>query len=326
MRKFPLLGKGVRVPLVSVVMPLYNKAPYVLRALESVAAQTMTDLEVIVVDDGSTDGGADLVAGTPDPRFRLVRQSNAGPGAARNRGLREARAPYVAFLDGDDRWLPPFLEQNLALLERHPSAAAVSCGWYEHPSGAIPAKWWNACGIEEGLIALSPEMSAERVVAMIAYMNPSTVLARSDSIRRWGGFYEEGCRYAEDATLWLKMFLNEPFYFHSRPLVRLDVQASELCRNYRGVRPIEPFLLDAGILLDACPQSLLPLLGQFLKIRACKTASVLGFWGEWRQARRLVRRFISPRDWQTPYFSVALLSSSPLVAPIARLARPFVKR
>ena len=116
------------MPLVSIVMPLYNKAPYVLRSLESVGAQTVTDLEIIVVDDGSTDEGPDLVARSSDPKIRLVRQANAGPGAARNRGLMEAQAPYVAFLDADDCWLPQFLEQNLAFLESHPHAAAVSCG------------------------------------------------------------------------------------------------------------------------------------------------------------------------------------------------------
>jgi hypothetical protein len=314
------------MPLVSVITPLYNKAPYIVRSLESVAAQTITDLEVIVVDDGSTDGGAQLAEAIADSRFRLLRQANAGPGAARNRGLREAQAPFVAFIDSDDCWLPQFLEQNLQLLKRHPGAAAVSCGWREHPGGSFPAHWWEACGIEEGMIAISPETSAERVAAMIAYMNPSTVLARAESIRRWGGFYENGSRYGEDATLWLKVFLNEPLIFHPRPLVTLDVQASELCRNYRGARPIEPFLLDPSILIDACPQPLLPLLERFLKIRACKTASMLGYWGEWRQARELVRRFISPHDWRTPYFPVAILSSSPLVRPVGRLARSLIKR
>lgn len=311
---------------VSVIVPLYNKAGYILRTLESIAAQNMGDFEVIVVDDGSTDGSADVVRSFADPRFRLIAQANAGPGAARNRGLLQARAPYVAFLDADDRWLPDFLQVNVALLERYPEAAAVSCGWYEYPGNREATRWWTDCDIQEGLVVITPDASAQRLVALIAYMNPSTVLARTQSIRRWGGFYEEGSRYAEDATLYLRMFLNEPIYFHSRPMVKMDVEASELCRNYRGVRPIEPFLLNANLLLDACPPQLLPVLEQFLKIRACKTASVLGFWGEWRQARQLVRRFVVTRDWRTPLFSVAVLSSSPLVKPIGWVARSFVKR
>lgn len=312
--------------MVSIIVPLYNKASYVLRTLESIAAQTLAYFEVIVVDDGSSDGSADLAARFPDPRFKLFRQANAGPGAARNRGLREASAPYVAFIDADDIWSPHYLEENVKMLERFPAAAAVSCGWVEHPNGTWRADSWNARGIEEGLYAISKETTAERVFAMVGYMNPSTVVAKRDVVRRWGGFYENRCLYGEDATLWLRVFLNEPFYFHLRPLVKMDVEASELCRNYRSARPIEPFLLDPSILREACPEPLRPFLERLLKVFACKTAAVLGFWGEWRQAGQLVRRFVSPRDWRTPLFLPAVVSSSPLVTPIGWLARSFVKR
>lgn len=314
------------MPLVTVIVPLYNKAAYVARALDSIAAQTVEDFEVIVVDDGSTDGGGDAAAARSDPRYRLVRQANAGPGAARNRGLREARAPYVAFLDADDRWLPLFLAENVEILARHPEAAAVSGGWYEDPGGAFPARWWRDCNAAEGLIALSPSTRTRDLVGLIAYTNPSTVLARTESVRRWGGFYEKGCRYGEDATLYLKMFLNEPFYFHRRQLTRMDVEASELCRNYRAVRPIEPFLLDETIVLDACPAPLAEVLRKFLKARACKTAAVLGYWGDWRRANEIARRFIRARDWQTPLFALALLSASPLVTPVGWAARSLNRR
>jgi glycosyltransferase involved in cell wall biosynthesis len=319
-------GAVAGMPLVSVIVPLYNKAPYVLRALESVAAQTVEDLEVIVVDDGSTDGGDEIASRFPDSRFRLIRQANAGPGAARNRGLREAGAPYVGFLDADDRWLPQFLAENVSILERHPTAAAVCCGWYEDPGGAFPPKWWRDCHTDEALVTLSPRTRVDDLVGMIAYTNPSTILGRTQSVARWGGFYEAGSRYGEDATLYLKMFLNEPFYFHPRQLAAMDVEASELCRNYRTVRPIEPFLLDESIVVDVCPPPLLPLLRQFLKARACKTASVLGYWGEWRRANELARRFIRARDWQTPLFALAVLSSSPLVMPIGWAARSLARR
>lgn len=314
------------MPVVSVVMPLYNKASYVERALKSVFAQTLEDIEIIVVDDGSTDEGPALVERLVDSRLRLLKQTNAGPGAARNRGLREARADYVAFLDADDRWLPEFLDDSVAILERYPSAAAVNCGWYEDPGGPFAARWWRDCHIDEGLVTITPETRAADIVAMVAYTNPSTMVARTESVRRWGGFYEHQSRYSEDATLYTRMFLNEPFYFHPRLLAGMDVQASELCRNYRSARPIEPFLLDENLLVEACPPKLLPTLRQFLKIRACKTAAVLGFWGQWRQANVLARRFITPRDWQTPLFAVAMLSSSPVITPIGWLARSLTGR
>ena len=104
---------------VSVIIPLYNKAPFLRRALDSVRAQTYGDFEAILVDDCSTDGGGDLAAVYPDRRFRTISQKNAGPGAARNRGIAEARGQLLAFLDADDEWMPGFLEKSLACLAGH---------------------------------------------------------------------------------------------------------------------------------------------------------------------------------------------------------------
>ena len=94
------------VPAISVVIPLYNKVKYIRRALDSVLNQTSADLEVIVVDDGSTDGGGHVVLRQHDGRVRLIRQGNKGVSVARNRGVSEARADLIAFLDADDEWLP----------------------------------------------------------------------------------------------------------------------------------------------------------------------------------------------------------------------------
>ena len=95
---------------VSVIIPLYNKSKYIARALDSVFVQTYRDFEVIVVDDGSTDDGPEIVKGYSDPRIRLIYQVNAGPGAARNRGAEESMGPWLAFLDADDELLPDFLK------------------------------------------------------------------------------------------------------------------------------------------------------------------------------------------------------------------------
>lgn len=102
-------------PAISIVMPLYNKEREVARAIKSVLAQTSADFELLVVDDGSTDNGADVASACSDSRVRLIRQENAGVSAARNRGIDEARADLIAFLDADDEWLPEFLETVIRL-------------------------------------------------------------------------------------------------------------------------------------------------------------------------------------------------------------------
>src|SRR5262249_6169002 len=115
-------------PVVSVVVPLYNKKAYILRCLESIRLQGMEDFEAIVVDDGSTDGSGIVAAQIGDPRFRVITQRNGGEGAARNRGIAEASAELIAFLDADDEWDRDFLEAMVRLYRKYPGAALFSSG------------------------------------------------------------------------------------------------------------------------------------------------------------------------------------------------------
>ena len=113
--------------LVSVVIPTFNRAHVLRDAIDSVLAQDRPDLELIVVDDGSTDGTSELVraAAAADARLRYVRQSNAGAATARNAGLDQASGDYVAFLDSDDSWKPWHLRLAVAVLDRHPQVGMV---------------------------------------------------------------------------------------------------------------------------------------------------------------------------------------------------------
>ena len=117
--------RRIRMPEVSVVIPLYNKEPYITRALNSVLNQTFRDFEVIVVDDGSTDNGAEIVQGFNDRRIHLIHQENKGVSTARNRGIDAAQGELIAFLDADDEWLPSFLETVLCLHKKFPDAGML---------------------------------------------------------------------------------------------------------------------------------------------------------------------------------------------------------
>ena len=113
----------------SVVVPLYNKEREVGAALDSVLGQRRLPREIIVVDDGSTDGGAAVVGGYTSPLIRLVTQKNAGVSAARNRGAVLARSEYIAFLDADDRWQPGYLEKMAFLIEQYPDCGAYAAAF-----------------------------------------------------------------------------------------------------------------------------------------------------------------------------------------------------
>lgn len=129
---------------ISVVIPLYNKEAYVLRAVNSVLAQTHSDLELIVTDDGSTDSGPYLVSQVRDPRLILVRQENRGRSAARNAGIRRASARYVAFLDADDEWASEHVGTLVQLITDYPDAGLYCTGYrFVESNGKVKHPHWE---------------------------------------------------------------------------------------------------------------------------------------------------------------------------------------
>jgi len=185
-------------PAVTVVTPCYNVAKYIGEAVNSVRRQTFSNFEYIVVDDGSTDNSAEVArahAGD-DPRFRLVLQKNRGVSAARNAGIREARAPYIAYLDGDDRWRPDFLARQLSLIESHPEAGAVFCRSRVILENGSPVFFqWPRSGrydFDDLLVASNPAR------------NGSALLIRASCFEDVGGF-DESVRHVEDFDMWLRI-------------------------------------------------------------------------------------------------------------------------
>jgi hypothetical protein len=114
-----------RNPEVSIILPTYNRADVIRRAVNSILAQTHDDWELLLVDDGSTDGTSDIIGGL-DPRIRILRQENAGTYVARNTGLSQARGRFITFMDSDDAWLAHFLELTVAFLRASPDAHFVT--------------------------------------------------------------------------------------------------------------------------------------------------------------------------------------------------------
>lgn len=296
--------------MVSVIIPLYNKAPYIQRALYSVFAQTFHDFELIVVDDGSTDGGGDIVACCDDPRVRLIRQENAGPGAARNRGLDEAQGELVAFLDADDEWLPEFLARTSEYLQSHANVATISMGYLDagQEAGVVEAMW-DTRGITDGRYRVGQEgRSAQFAVWLLAYMAPWSAVSRKSVVMHYGGYFDKWkCLYAEDTYLWLQVLLNETVAVSREPLVIFHSETSELSCNLSGPYPIEPFLRDPSEVYARCPSERHDLLEEILAIRAVTTAISYARHGYGSEARGLLSRFC--RRYRPPQYQQAMLYS-----------------
>jgi hypothetical protein len=310
-------------PAVSVIVPLYNKALWINRCLDSILGQTYADFEVIVVDDGSTDGSERKVAERNDARIRLIRQANAGPGAARNRGAKEARGRLIAMLDADDAWHPEYLACSVSILEAcGERVACLTWAMMEHPSGRSTSERWQRIGIPAGVYRVTPGTPLPLLLGFVSNMLPSSTVIRREVFDREGGFYARTrCLFAEDAYLWLKVLLHYDVAFDHRAFVDHHLDASELSMNVEGARPIEPFLLDGAEIVETCPPELGPLLHRFLAARACKTASVYGYFGRYREARSLVREFVSARDWRVPFFPLAMVGCTPAARWLGSVAR-----
>ena len=183
--------------MVSVIIPAWNAARTLPRAVDSVLAQTWAELEVIVVDDGSVDGTLNVLGGYGN-QLRVVSQANGGPSSARNRGLSEARGQYVAFLDSDDHWLPEKLERQVALLDTRLEIGFCSTATTVVDSQGKPVRDWPCWNDRAALL--------ETLFMQSALVSGSTsgVLARRELLLESGGFDEHLCGF-EDPDLWIRL-------------------------------------------------------------------------------------------------------------------------
>ena len=286
-------------PLVDVVVPLYNKAEVVDRTVRSVLGQTFGDFRVIVVDDGSTDGGAARVP--RDPRITLIHQNNAGPGAARNRGLRESAAPFISFLDADDEWLPTFLQTTLGLLNTHPDCAAVGVSLFWGPERENRVAKHESQGICTGRWRCPVNLPFHQLKSAVDFCHSSAVLARRDHIARLGGFYDRRrATYGEDSFLWLRLLMQQPIYRLLEPLIWFHTEDSTLGFGRRTPYPVPPILDHVEEVLGECPSSHRSLLRSYLDWYALMIAQRLAEQGEGREALRLLGTLQHTYDARDP--------------------------
>jgi len=181
-------------PITSVIIPTYNRWPLVAEAVDSVLAQSFQDIEIIVVDDGSTDGTTNRLAKF-DGRLRLFTTTRRGVAAARNFGVSQAQGCYVAFLDSDDLWLPGKLETQIAFLDRHPEIQICQTD-----------EIWVRNGVRVNPKAMHRKPSGDIFVRSLdlCLISPSAVMMTRELFQRIGGF-DESFPVCEDYDLWLRV-------------------------------------------------------------------------------------------------------------------------
>lgn len=210
---------------VSVIIPTWNRREQVCEAIASVLAQSCRPREIILVDDGSSDGTADLVRQT-FPQVRLVSQPQAGVSAARNHGIRLARGEWLAFLDSDDRWAPDKLERQLAVDRIAQGCRLLHCDeiWIRHGRRVNPK-----------------QRHRKRGGWIYAHCLPLCVISPSAAVIHRSlfediGHFDESLPACEDYDLWLRICAREPVCFVDRPLlVKTGGHPDQLSRRYPGM-------------------------------------------------------------------------------------------
>lgn len=277
-------------PRISVVMPAYNCAWCIDRAIDSVFAQTLTDYELIVVDDGSTDATPELLA-RRGSRLRVIRQANAGMSAARNAGIAAARGDFVAFIDSDDWWRPEKLAQQVALLDAHPEIGFCSHATeLQSPDGEVNGVWPCPESTEN---LVSQILGGRSAVAGGA----SSVMVRKQLLERTGGF-DARLRGAEDTDLWVRLAAAGNYACLPDRQVVVTRNPGSVSRNRETMRQGALDCLDKN-------RALLPPHQRTAYWRACR-ASVLADYAKWRY-----------RDGERA-MALADLARAAMLAPISR--------
>lgn len=252
----PIQQAGREYPSISVVIPTYNRAEKVRRAVESVLAQSFADLEVIVVDDGSSDDTALVLEQAFGRRIRYFAQTNQGASVARNRGIEEATGEWIAFLDSDDLWEPEKIECQLDALRR----VRTGCGacytdvrFFNHSETRTMFELAESSYRHSGQVGVNGEALRLLVkpggAGMVICL--SSLMVRKDVIRKAGGF-DPALLYSQDSEFMFRLAMATPFCFVNRPLVAFDRSPAE--DRHVGVSSVwntpEFFLQDSQLRLE----------------------------------------------------------------------------
>lgn len=200
--------------MISVVIPLYNKEKSIASTLRTVLNQTFSDYEIVIVNDGSTDGSVEEIEKVQDDRIRLVHQPNAGVSAARNRGIEEAKGDLIAFLDADDEWKPEYLATQYHLFQKYPECSVFACNYeFRDVSGKVTPTLIHKLPFvgEDGILSNYFEVAS----CSHPPLWTSAVMVKKQAIQAIGGF-PMGIKSGEDLLTWARLAYKYKIAFSRR--------------------------------------------------------------------------------------------------------------
>ena len=203
---------------ISVIIPLYNKQDAITRTIQSVLDQTVSDFELVVVDDGSTDNSLAVVQAIDDRRIRVIHKENGGVSSTHNVGIKAAKGQYVALLDGDDLWEPTFLEEQMRLVADFPEAGM----WGVNYAFVKGDRCW-ACqqGMGKGFRGYVENYFGTRHNDLYC---SSSVVIRKD-VFETAGYFDERISASEDLDMWYRIILHYPVVYYDKVLAYYNQNA-----------------------------------------------------------------------------------------------------
>jgi GT2 family glycosyltransferase len=264
------------LPLVSIIIPTYNRSRLLREAVESALAQTYPNVEVIVVDDGSADDTAQVMA-QYDSRLCYIRQANRGVAAARNTGIRASRGEYLTFLDDDDRFLPTKVERQVRLLSSQPKSGLVHCRYY------------RADG--EGHLLDKPSLLPQGdILDSLVRWNFVWVggpLVRRECFERVGVFDEAGPQITADWDMWLRIArAGYEFGCVQRPIGVYRIHPESMMSNVHNLERGTIHVLEKAFADPALPEQIAVSRAQTMALVRLWLGSLYHSAGQWEDGRR----------------------------------------
>lgn len=298
--------EGIEFMKLSIIIPLYNKEKEIKHTLDTLFNQSFSDFEVIIINDGSTDGSEEIIERYDNKKIRLFNQENSGAAAARNKGVELAQNEWVAFLDADDEWKSNYLEKIVAAIKEYPQAILIGTNYEILENGETIVLDYpmvkKTTGIMENYFVSGREYTP---------LWTSAVVMKKDVFQELGGFPTE-CKTCEDVDLWCKVALRGQIIYINEPLAVYNRGNTNMLSKSKDTTCYYPFLDEYGKYIKS-RTDLLEAVRDYVVYRQLVAVSFQLFnTGNKELAKTLLKKIKDTRIYRKKYFFLKLMNYMPV--------------